>query len=77
MEYPIIKHQNGVVPQEVPVATVDNSKFIEANTTIVGLDEIRNKHIIPVFTKDNAPLISQADFITTARELVEQVSGYD
>lgn len=77
MEYPIINHQNGVMPQEVSVATVDNSKFIEANTTIVGLDEIRNKHIIPVFTKDNAPLISQADFITTARELVEQVSGYD
>ena len=77
MEYPIINHQNGVMPQEIPVATVNNSKFIEANTTIVGLDEIRNSHIIPVFTKDNAPLISQADFITTARELVEQVSGYD
>ncbi|MDA8972635.1 DUF3871 family protein [bacterium] len=77
MELSIINNQNGVMPQQVPVATVNNSKFIEANTTIVGLDEIRNSHIIPVFTKDNAPLISQADFITTARELVEQVSGYD
>ena len=32
--------------------------FIEANTIECSLDEIREKHTIPVFLKDNEPLIS-------------------
>lgn len=52
-----------------------NSKFIESNTSTVTLDEIRDKHVIPVFVKDNVPTISQADFISTAREIVEELSG--
>lgn len=40
-----------------------SSAFIEANTVPVGLPELQQDHIIPVYVKDNEPLISQADFI--------------
>lgn len=52
-----------------------SSPFIEANTLPISLDEIRSKHLIPVFVKDNQPTISQVDFITTSIEAVEQLSG--
>lgn len=53
---------------------VSTSKpFIEANTIELALDEIRNKHIIPVFVKDNEPLISHVDFIETLNEVVFQI----
>jgi hypothetical protein len=73
MELPILENQNGI-SQTDPVKDV---RFIEANTLAISLDEIRDQHIIPVFTKDNTPLISQADFITYAREIVEEISGHD
>src|SRR5437868_5677582 len=39
--------------------------FIESNTIPIKIDEIKSNHIIPVFVKDNEPLISHADFIET------------
>lgn len=45
-----------------------NKSFIEANTVEGSLEELRHHHIIPVFVKDNEPLISQADFIETVYE---------
>jgi len=83
MDLQIINNQNGrsdLIPSTSiveTVATVDNSRFLEANTSIISLDEIQNKHIIPVFVKDNTPLISQADFITNARSAIEELSGYN
>lgn len=47
--------------------------FIEANTIESSFEEIKNRHIIPVFIKDNEPLISQADFIQAATEIVADV----
>ncbi|QMU28789.1 DUF3871 family protein [Adhaeribacter radiodurans] len=44
--------------------------FIEANTLAVSLAEIQHNHLIPVFVKDNEPLISQSDFIQTIVEAV-------
>ncbi|WP_026461225.1 DUF3871 family protein [Adhaeribacter aquaticus] len=44
--------------------------FIEANTTAMSFPEIRQEHIIPVFVKDNEPLISQSDFILATQEAV-------
>jgi hypothetical protein len=32
--------------------------FIQANTQEVSLDEIKDNHLIPVFIKDNEPLIN-------------------
>ena len=47
--------------------------FIEANTVATSFAEIRRDHIIPVFVKDNEPLISQADFIQVTAEAVREV----
>ncbi len=49
------------------------SAFIEANTIESSLEEIKDKHIIPVFIKDNEPLISQADFIQATCEIAADV----
>jgi hypothetical protein len=56
-----------------------NSKpFIEANTVEVKFQEIRDEHIIPVFVKDNEPLISHAEFIDATLELTTELySGED
>lgn len=48
--------------------TVSNSKFLEANTVELELSEIKDKHIIPVFLKDNEPTISQVDFVEVVSE---------
>lgn len=47
--------------------------FIEANTIESSYEEIKDQHIIPVFIKDNEPLISQADFIRVACESASDV----
>lgn len=47
--------------------------FIQANTIEVTLDEIRREHILPVFIKDNEPLISQVDFIDATSSIVADV----
>lgn len=44
--------------------------FIEANTEDTSLRDIRDGHIIPVFIKDNEPLISHADFIDATLDIV-------
>ncbi|KAA5548374.1 DUF3871 family protein [Adhaeribacter rhizoryzae] len=47
--------------------------FIEANTTCMSYRELRQDHIIPVFVKDNEPLISQADFINATHDIVTEL----
>jgi hypothetical protein len=55
------------------VESASTSKpFIEANTNEGDLTEIKQYHIIPVFTKDNEPLISIGDFIETTGEVVQE-----
>ena len=49
----------------------DDPRFIDSNTKPIALEDIRNKHIIPVFVKDNTPTISQADFVSTTIEVLE------
>lgn len=44
----------------------NSESFIEANTYPIELVELREKHIIPVFIKDNEPLISHSDFIDSS-----------
>ena len=46
--------------------------FIEANTIEASLTEIRHHHIIPVFTRDNEPLISTVDFIDLTQDIVHK-----
>lgn len=51
------------------------SGFIEANTVPMELGEIRDKHIIPVFLKDNEPAISQVEFVEVLTEAAREVFG--
>lgn len=51
------------------------SGFIEANTVHMELGEIRDKHIIPVFLKDNEPTISQVEFVEVLTEAASEVFG--
>ena len=50
-----------------------SGSFIEANTVEVGLRDIKDNHIIPVFVKDNEPLISHAEFVDMTWELVNNI----
>ena len=54
-----------------PVST--DRPFIQANTEESNLQEIKDNHIIPVFIKDNEPLISHADFIETMMKVTSDV----
>ena len=57
-----------------PVQINSTSKpFIEANTLEMSLHEIRNKHIIPVFVKDNETLISHDEFIDAASTITADI----
>jgi hypothetical protein len=47
--------------------------FIEANTVESTLEEIKTEHVIPVFIKDNEPVISHADFVETAIEVLREL----
>ena len=49
--------------------------FIVANTIPMSLGEIHQKHIIPVFSKDNSPLISQSQMIETTIDTLTSL-GY-
>jgi hypothetical protein len=55
-------------------SSVSNSKaFITANTIESSLEEIKRDHVIPVFVKDNEPVISHADFIESAIDVVHDI----
>ena len=49
-----------------------SKSFIEANTVSCSLEEIKDQHIIPVFVKDNEPVVSHHDFIRSAWEVVKE-----
>ena len=75
---PVINHveQAANVPMVLmPVQSEqsDSKPFIEANTIGVSTREVRDEHIIPVFVKDNEPLISHAEFIDATLQLSEDL----
>lgn len=43
----------------------------------VTLEEIRENHIIPVYTRDNEPLISETAFVEGSREIIRSVFNQD
>jgi hypothetical protein len=69
------------VPFEPPYITINdgvdlisNSKpFLQANTIESSLSEIKNKHLIPVYIKDNEPLISHSDFIEKTMQITANI----
>jgi len=50
-----------------------STSFIESNTIALDFSDMQRSHIIPVFTKDNEPLISHTDFISITAEIVSNV----
>lgn len=58
---------HGLEPQSTARA------FIEANTVVATVDEVRYQHLIPVFVKDNEPLISHGDFISATLDAMSDV----
>nr|WP_315167516.1 DUF3871 family protein [uncultured Flavobacterium sp.] len=50
--------------------------FIEANTMEVTLDHLKNECTIPVFAKDNECTISHYEFITSVKDVVEDILNY-
>jgi hypothetical protein len=66
--------QSVVTNEATPHEVVSSSDaFVEANTIGVSFEEIKDKHIIPVFIKDNEPVISHTEFIETMVYEVKQV----
>ena len=60
------------VAETVPLSSSKPTSFIEANTIPITLQEIKEKNIIPVFSKDNEPVISHLDFIEATYETAER-----
>lgn len=74
---PLHNDSEGFNPLHVAHSTnseTDNAStakpFIEAGTVEAKLEDIRKYHIIPVFHRDNEPVISQVDFISTTMDVV-------
>lgn len=53
--------------------TSTDTPFIQANTIGCTLEEIKQEHIIPVFVKDNEPLISHDEFIDATLDIATDV----
>lgn len=51
----------------------NKNPFIEANTTQVSLDHLKNDCIIPVFSKDNESTISHYQFIKKTMEVAQDM----
>lgn len=77
MEQTMINQLPVLMPVTAPAASLQTERkhkaFIEANTETVTLDKMKRDHIIPVFVRDNEPLISHSEFIDTAASITADV----
>ncbi|MDE3145724.1 MAG: DUF3871 family protein [Bacteroidota bacterium] len=63
-------------PVIIPTGEIELSSshsFIEANTIDCDFQEMKHQHTIPVWLKDNEPLISHSDFIEGAYSIVKDL----
>ena len=75
-----VHHAEILLPQENIVFTsrsspeiIAKSPFIEANTEGVSLSHLKEKCVIPVFTKDNEITISHQEFIETVISVITTI----
>lgn len=75
METALINHAetNLFAEQVLPEIISTDKPFIQANTVESSMEEIRGGHVIPVFIKDNKPVISHGDFIESTLEIVSEI----
>ncbi len=55
---------------------IEERPFIVANTVSASLKDLREEHIIPVFTKDNHPLISQSQIIELTGDVLSNFPDF-
>jgi hypothetical protein len=53
--------------------TSTENVFIQANTEPMSMYDVEHNHLIPVYVKDNEPVISHQDFINSTLEVVNHV----
>lgn len=49
-----------------------SNHFIEANTIDMSYSDLKNKHVIPVFSKSNEPAISHTEFVDVLSDTVQE-----
>lgn len=62
-----------IINPEASTHTKEERHFITANTIVGSLPDIKANHLIPVFVKDNEPVISQVEFIETVQEVAGEL----
>lgn len=72
MELIKLENPETVRPPEI-IEDEAGRTFITANTLPSSTTEMREKHIIPVFVKDNEPVISHVDFIEATASVVADI----
>lgn len=63
-----------VVPQEeviIEQGLPERRPFIVSNTIDCAFEDLKYRHIIPVFVKDNEPAINHSDFIEVVQEVAQ------
>ena len=65
----------GFQPSFTVESSINTNKkpFVEANTEEVSLSFLKNKCIVPVFTKDNETTLSHQEFIDSVRKVVQSI----
>ncbi len=75
----LVKNENiraiSPIVEFTPVEKTSDIHFMEANTVPVDIDELMNKHTIPVFAKDNESTISHQELIETVAYVTDQIFG--
>lgn len=81
---PILEHTNSgdeILPNDFelteaeeiiqPIGLEDNSNehFLSSNTEVINLEDLRNRCIIPVFSRDNESTINHTEFINAVAEI--------
>ncbi len=73
LHVPIILNDRKDLGLQESTNTLQISPFIEANTEAVSLFHLKEKCVIPVFTKDNEITLSHQEFIETALSAISKM----
>jgi hypothetical protein len=75
MEQMMITYRDNGQDNEPVTHSLERKPFIVANTTPMTYQEIEDRHIIPIFVKDNEPAVSQTEFIDVVKEVANTYYG--
>lgn len=72
----VLNNQEHQIIDEKEIIVFPKRNFIEANTTEVSLNHLKNECTVPVWGKDNEITISHSQFIESTKEVVEDILSY-